>query len=108
MINQFTPDHQHWENYVTHLERHNMARNADYIITNSFHCTIYSTMFSKKVRVYLPKKGSQRIRELIDCCDLNHMLDDEQWMDTYDRRFDTAEQYMKRERERSMEFLSGL
>ena len=26
MINQFTPDHQHWENYVTHLERHNMAR----------------------------------------------------------------------------------
>jgi hypothetical protein len=82
--------------------------NADYIITNSFHCTIYSMLFRKKARVYLPKIRSQRIRELIDCCALNHMLDDEQWMDTDNWRFDTAEQYMKRERKRSIEFLSGL
>lgn len=82
--------------------------NADYIITSSFHCTIFSMLFRKKSRVYLPQKGSDRIRELIDCCGLNHMQDDEQWLNPDDQHFDTAEQYMKQERKRSIEFLSGL
>lgn len=45
---------------------------AEYIISNSFHATMFSLMYSKQFATLLPPSNGARIKEILDLVDLPH------------------------------------
>ena len=43
-----------------------LIANAQYVITDSFHCTAFSTNFHKQLMVYYPHKFSTRLESLVN------------------------------------------
>lgn len=51
-------------------------KQADYVVTNSFHCTVMSILFEKKFAIYLHKTLGARIRDLLKKVGLeNHIVE---------------------------------
>lgn len=62
-IKGFSPDE--FLNYIFY---------ADYVITNSFHCTVFSTIFHKNFYVIPHTKSNNRISDLLENVGLSHRL----------------------------------
>lgn len=49
-----------------------LIKNAEYVVTSSFHATVFSIIFNKKFWVVPPKKTSSRITNLLDKVNLSN------------------------------------
>ena len=49
-------------------------KNAEYILTDSFHATVFSIIFNKKFSVVLPGKTSTRITSILKMCELENRI----------------------------------
>ena len=49
-------------------------KNAEYIITNSFHATVFSIIFNKKFMTFTTKKSSARILDLLEKLDIKERV----------------------------------
>ena len=56
------------------LEFVNLVKNAEYIITSSFHATVFSVIYNKKFWVVPPKKISSRIDDLLSKLKLSNRV----------------------------------
>ena len=87
-----------------------LIKNAEYIITTSFHATVFSIIFNKKFIVVSNSKTSSRLANLLKKLNLNSRListlDDLKKLD-YDEQIDyeTAEKLLEKERNKSIAFL---
>lgn len=81
---------------------------AEYIITNSFHGTAFSINLNKQFWVYMPSGFGTRIKSIVDLCDLNNRLLENE-IDDY--RIDENIDYepvnliLERERKKAIDFL---
>lgn len=48
-----------------------LIENAEYIISNSFHATMFSLIYNKQFLAVLPDKNGARIKEILDYCNLD-------------------------------------
>lgn len=51
-------------------------REAEYVVTNSFHCLVFSTHYRKRAFVKFPPRLSGRLRELVEACGLRRLTQD--------------------------------
>ena len=51
-----------------------MIKNAEYVVTTSFHATVFSIIFNKKFWVIEPPKASNRIKTLLDIVNLENRM----------------------------------
>jgi hypothetical protein len=84
-------------------------KNAAYVVTNSFHCLVFSIHFQKKAMVNLPPKSASRLMELIENMKLHRLMEEKEIYDgeeveIYRNTFD----YLKNERFKAKKYLSGL
>lgn len=82
---------------------------ADYVVTNSFHGTAFSINLNKQFCVYLPSSFSTRILSLLQLCNIeNHLLNEEIIDAQIDERIDyeKVNSILKDEREKSFNFLA--
>ncbi len=54
----------------------NAFKNAEYIITNSFHGTVFSIIYEKKFYSVMPKERAGRIKDLLDALNLGARIAD--------------------------------
>ena len=54
-----------------------MIYNAEYVVTDSFHCTAFSINFSKKFLSVYPQKFGTRLQSIIELCGLDNRVADE-------------------------------
>lgn len=85
-----------------------MLYNAEYVITDSFHCTAFSVNFGKKFVTVYPQKFNTRLQSIINLCGLENRVavspDDYRIADEY---IDYGKVYEKleAERKRAAEFI---
>lgn len=88
----------------------NAFKNAEYIVTNSFHGLVFSIIFERKFYAVMPKERAGRLKDLIDTLSLNSRsvstLKDVQALDI-DEQIDykKAKEILDKEKEKSMEYL---
>lgn len=88
----------------------NAFKNAEYIITNSFHGLVFSIIFERKFYAVMPKERAGRLKDLIDTLSLNSRsvstLKDVQALDI-DEQIDykKAKEILDKEKEKSIEYL---
>ena len=51
-------------------------RGAEYVVTNSFHCLVFSAHYRKRAFVKFPPRLSGRLRELVEACGLQRLTQD--------------------------------
>lgn len=51
-----------------------LLKNAEYVFTDSFHGTVFSLIFHKKLGITLPKRFSNRISSLLSTLDVEHYI----------------------------------
>ena len=92
-----------WLNYIHH---------AKFIVTDSFHCTIFSILFKKKFAVIAHKKrGKSRLESLLSTFGLedrlfeteSDLLNSNLWQDDID--YNKIDVILERERQKSKKFL---
>ena len=85
----------------------NAIKNAAYVITNSFHGTVFSLIFRKKFYSVLPKQRSGRIKDLLNSLDLNdRIIDDVKKINLEDKiDYIKIEEEIKKIRNSSIEYL---
>lgn len=86
-------------------------QNAEYVVTNSFHGTVFSILFYKKmiVELFHEKGVNVRIRDLLDLFQISGQMSGDGRLMTiteYDRN--VTELILEMERIRSKEYLSGM
>lgn len=84
-------------------------KNATYVVTNSFHCLVFSIHYKKRAYVKMPPKGSGRLSELIENMSLDRItqpqfIKEEEVNDIYSK----TNSYLETERKKSQEYLRGL
>ena len=78
---------------------------AEYVVTNSFHGTVFSTQFEKKF-VCVPMQGtSSRMVDLLDMLQLNGRLISKEFKIDEPVNYENAKKILNEERNRSMEIL---
>lgn len=89
-----------------------LFKNAEYVITNSFHGTVFSLQFHRKFIVELQKNGNgnDRISTLLSLCNLNdHILTDNNSNIIYnDVNWDDVEKNLKLARDNSNCYLKNI
>ena len=84
-------------------------QNADYILTDSFHATVFSIIFNKKFIDILPlNKTGTRIESVLELFEIeNRILQNYENYDLIDNdiNYDLVNKNIKKEREKSLEFL---
>lgn len=95
-ISKFTADPIDFIYYLYH---------ADYVVTNSFHGTVFSVIFEKKF-VCVPMQGtSSRMIDLLNTIDLNSRLINDDFMMEQDIDYRNAKLVIQQKREESLELL---
>ena len=94
------------------LEFVNFVKNAEYIVTTSFHATCFSIMFKKKFWSVLPAGVSSRITDLLEILGLSDRklnIYDEVLTKGYDKEIDysNADIALNELREHSLDFLES-
>lgn len=51
-------------------------RGAEYVVTNSFHCLVFTIHYQKRAFVKFPPHGADRLRELVDDMGLQRLTED--------------------------------
>lgn len=85
--------------------------NAEMIITNSFHCTVFSILFEKKFVSVKIESTSSRVENLLALLGLqDHLIDDIDSLDKIYKEYDTSqvEKILKEERNKSTDYLREL
>ena len=83
--------------------------NSAYVVTNSFHGAAFSINLNKKTSILIPPKGGERVLNLLKKCDMTKMIDNPLWMIEEDNlSYAVANQYVCKERTRSMDYLNSL
>ena len=96
------------------LEFVNLVKNAEYIITSSFHATVFSIIYNKKFWVVPPKKISSRIDDLLSKLklndrvlkDFNDYLDKEKCNNEID--YKSTNMLLDKERRKSIDSLKNI
>lgn len=84
-------------------------RNAAYVVTNSFHCLVFTIHYQKKAYVKLPPMGSSRLSELMESMKLERLSDPKEIADSeLDGIYHYAPEYLNAERERAKEYFLSL
>lgn len=73
--NYSVPDCINGDRTLSPMEFVGGIRGASYVVTNSFHCLVFSIHYKKKAFVQLPPKGAARLSELINGMRLERLLD---------------------------------
>lgn len=82
---------------------------ASYVVTNSFHGTAFAINLEKRVSILIPPKGGERVKNLLNKCELNCLLDNPFYMvDNPNFDYKLAKDYIEKERERSMMYISDI
>lgn len=82
--------------------------NADYILTDSFHATVFSIIFNKKFKNISPGETSTRITSILKLCGLeDRILKDFSDFESIEKDidYDKVNEIIKREREKSINLL---
>lgn len=84
-----------------------LIKNADYVITNSFHGTCFSIIYNKKFGVHLHTTKSVRQRELLDKLDLNYAIinDDIEKIIDNDYKYTNVNRKLNDLRKKSLAFI---
>lgn len=96
--------------HVTPIEWLNEIRNAEYVITNSFHATVFSIIFKKQFVVLTHTEGgNNRIETLLSCLNINNRSTSElqRFNEILDEKIDYAIVYSSLEKlkKSSIEYL---
>ncbi len=79
-------------------------KNAEYVVTNSFHGTSLSIIFQKKLVIVEPKKNPERIRNLITNCNIEKLMKPFDPIN-YKYSFIDCEKYIQKEKTKSYDYL---
>lgn len=85
-----------------------LIANAEYVLTDSFHCTAYSINFNKQLLVAYPEKFSTRLASIVELTGLtNRVIDNYNDLKICDRKIDYkyANKILEQERKKSIEYL---
>lgn len=85
-----------------------LIANAEYVLTDSFHCTAYSINFNKNLLVAYPEKFSTRLASIVELTGLNNrVIDDYNNLEICERKIDyeRANKILETERKKSLEYL---
>lgn len=85
-----------------------LIANAEYVLTDSFHCTAYSINFNKNFLVAYPEKFSTRLASIVELTGTtNRVIDNYDDLSICERKidFDYANKILKQEREKSIQYL---
>lgn len=89
-----------------------LFKNASYILTNSFHGTVFSVLFKKQFYVEVSQgisKVSSRITDFLDMVGLsNHLLSDVSEVAYLESDYDFAHQQIEKQRKISLEYLDNM
>lgn len=81
-------------------------KNAKYIVTNSFHCLVFTIHYKKCAYVKLPPKGSARLSELIEAMNLQRLASPDQMTDgEIEDTYKDTEAYLHEQRERAKNYI---
>ena len=95
--------------YLTPMEFVGGIKNAAYVITNSFHCLVFTIHYQKKAYVKIPPHGASRLRELIEHMGLERLTDNTQIKDNEEQQiYQNVSAYLESERKHSREYLLEL
>ena len=85
----------------------NAFRNAEYVITNSFHGTVFSIIYEKKFYSVLPIARAGRIKDLLDKLNLGSRIVDKEEDINLDENIDytVANEKIEEMRKHSIEYL---
>jgi coenzyme F420-reducing hydrogenase beta subunit len=83
--------------------------NAEYVVTNSFHGTVFAILFKKKALIVKPQNRAERIVDLIKNCHLERLyidevISDDMLKDLYSR----SDEYLSLERQKTDQYLKQL
>lgn len=89
----------------------NLIKNAEYVLTDSFHGTVFSLIFNKKFIDFLPKTTGTRITSLLNQFGLNErIIDDLENIKILQEDIDYSEvnEILDRDRKKSISLLKGV
>lgn len=81
-------------------------KEAKYIITNSFHATVFSIIFNKKFVTFTTKKSSSRMVDLLDSLGISERIYNENFNIDKDIDYDMVQKNLIDMRKSSLEYLS--
>ncbi len=84
----------------------NIIKNADYIITNSFHSLVFSIIFHKQFKVYFRKGQNLKLTDLLDKLCMQNRYDCKTDIDS-PIDFDFSDKFIEKEVLHSIEFLKS-
>lgn len=79
---------------------------ADFVVTNSFHGTVFSIIFHRKTHIVFPTHNYERIAELLRNTNLMNLTNGN--IEYSDNLFANADYYINIERDKSMDYLQGI
>lgn len=85
-----------------------LIANAEYVLTDSFHCTAYSINFNKNLLVAYPEKFSTRLASIVELTGItNRVIDNYEDLSICDRKIDFkyANNILEEERKKSITYL---
>lgn len=97
------------DRFITPMEFVGGIRDAAYVVTNSFHCLVFTIHFKKKAYVILPPKGASRLGELVSNMKLFRLtersfISDEE----IEQIYENEPAFMAKERQHAKEYLLHL
>ncbi len=81
-------------------------KNAEYIITNSFHATVFSIIFNKKFVTFLTEKSSSRMYDLLKKLEVSERIYKQGFDIKQDINYLQVKQNLNKMRESSLKFLN--
>lgn len=86
----------------------NAFKNAEYILTDSFHATVFSIIFNKKFIDIMPEKTGTRIKNILQLTGIeNRILKEYNDFESIDKKIDynNVNQILQKERKKSIDLL---
>ena len=100
------------KNFYPNVEEFlNLFYNAEYVLTNSFHGTVFSIIFNKKFMTELPLKNSkdERINSLLNICQLQSRVLEDNINDLFDDiDWKRVNNLLNIERQKSIDYLKNI
>lgn len=88
-----------------------LFKNADAVVTSSFHGTVFSIIYHKYFLTFTPTHASKRISDLLDSVELSdNMTSSLEGLNKLfdERNFDAAEMFIAEKRKEALEYLDNL
>ncbi len=83
----------------------NLIHNAEYVITNSFHATIFSILYGKKFTTFLTSKSGSRMNDFLTNLGLQDRIYSDNHDISQDIDYKQANLHLNEERKKSLEYL---